>query len=885
MDQAFLLSKRMHTKRLSVGLSLSVPIIIVLLCGIVVGSSQTTTKELLLNIQSDQIQCQDAEFYPTYRAVDIKQTDTSLFATLQKESKGAETYGVSISTLKLFVYFNTQNSLRVLIRDADNQRWEPDDYPNPQLNKQKNYKFELNEYPFGFKVTRITDGEVIWDTMPLDDKNKFYYADQYLEIGTRLPDDPYIYGLGERVTSFRLDTNYTSYTLWTLAQDCPYDTGKDSRGRNMYGHHPVYLEMRNKKAHAVFMHNFNAMNAEFSPNWMSFKTTGGVIDIYLFIGPSAEEALEQYHSVIGYPVLPPYWAMGYHQCRWGYADLGSMSVVLDGYNNNELPLDVLWSDIDYMTDFWDFTLDYSRFPKEGFSLLLEKLHDQGKFYVPIVDAGVAATDYFAYNRGLEMNVFVRRNSNDTQPFVGLVWPGKAVFPDFFHPNASKYWDEMFDILYEDVEFDGIWLDMNEGSSFCDGECPGFYASPEKTLKLPYTPGNHSLEDQVLPLLAKHYGGPMYIEYNVHSLYSYMQVKETHFYLQEKFNSRPFILSRSTRAGQGKYGYHWLGDNYSTWDQLRYTVQGVLNFQIFGIPLVGADVCGFHNNTTPELCSRWLELGSFYTFFRNHNDIGAEGQELFVLGEDVMNIGRKMIRMRYSLHLYMYSLLFKAGYSGGSVLRPMFFEYPELIDLYENERQIMLGPAILIIPVLEENQRSVVGYIPNECRWYDYWTNLPVIERGYVDIDTPLDDINILIRGGYVIPFQNATSAMSLTEMRQKPIELLVALDCDLKAYGSFYIDDGLSHDTIEKNRYTRFDISVSPSGSTLIELHLTSQVRGYLNEFTHLNRIRFLGLETAPKEVKATRGKVISAVMEDSVLSLEVDISLTEEIVISLILK
>jgi alpha-glucosidase (family GH31 glycosyl hydrolase) len=885
MDQAFLLSKRMHTKRLSVGLSLSVPIIIVILCAIVVCASQTTTKNLSLKIASEESSCQDAESYPTYRAIDIKQTDTSLFATLQKEANGIEEFGSSISNLKLLVYFNTRDSLRILIRDADNQRWEPDDYPNPQLNVDRNYKFELNEYPFGFKVTRLSDGKVIWDTMTVDGKNRFYYADQYLEIGSRIPDIPYVYGLGERVTSFRLDTNYTSYTLWTLAQDCPYDTGKDYRGRNMYGHHPVYLEMRNGKAHAVFLHNFNAMETEFTPNWVSFKTVGGVIDLYLFMGPKPEDALEQYHSVIGYPQLPPYWAMGYHQCRWGYADLGSMSVVLDGYNNNGIPLDVLWSDIDYMTDFWDFTLDYSRFPKEGFSILLERLHSQGKFYVPIVDAGVAATDYFAYNRGLEMNVFIRRHANDTQPFVGLVWPGKAVFPDFFHPNASKYWSEMFEVLYEDVKFDGIWLDMNEGSSFCDGECPGFYASPAKSLKMPYTPGRHSLEDQVLPLLAKHYGGPMYIEYNVHSLYSYMQVKETHFYLKEKFNTRPFILSRSTRAGQGKYGFHWLGDNYSTWEQLRYTIQGVLNFQIFGIPLVGADVCGFHNNTTPELCSRWLEVGSFYTFFRNHNDIGAEGQELFVLGEDVMNVGRKMIRMRYSLHLYMYSLLFKASYSGGSVLRPMFFEYPNLIDMYENERQIMLGPAILVIPVLEENQRSVIGFIPDECRWYDYWTGMIFRERGYTELDTPLDDINILIRGGHVLPLLNSTSAMSLTEVRQKPIELLVALDCDFKASGTFYNDDGVSLETIEKKKYSKFEVKVSPSGSSLIELSLKGELRGYLGEFSTLNRIRFLGLEAVPKEIKSTRGRVVKAVFEEDVLVLDVEISLRDDFIVSLILK
>ena len=805
----------------------------------------------------------DSNFYPVYKGKEIQSNSTYYRADLTLVEANESCMGDPIKNLTFEVFFLSPSVARVMIKDANNQRWEPpNNYPYYLSEPSGEITLNVTMDPFSFELIRTQDGEPLWSTLnsPMP---QFYYADKYIEITSSLPPNPNVYGLGERVTSFRLNTNETYYTIWALAQDCPYDTGKGPRGRNMYGQHPVYLEIRNGSTHGVYFHNFNAMDVVFSQQKIAFKTVGGIVDLFVFKGPEAEKVLEDYHQIIGLPMLPPYWAMGYHQCRWGYKNLGMLWDVVTGYENHEIPLDVLWSDIDYMLSFYDFTLDYSRYSKEGMKALTSHLKDNNMFYVPIVDAGVSASDYFGKTQGNSMNVFVKRNYGSSENFIGQVWPGKALFVDFFHPNASDYWNSMLDVLYESLEFDGIWLDMNEASSFCDGTCPGFYNTSENKITLPYLPGHHSLEDQLFPLTAAHHPGPSYInhnpgpsyiDYNTHGLFGTMETKFTHNYLLDKFKTRPFVLSRSTNPGHGKYGFHWLGDNFATWDQLRYSIQGILSFQIYGIPMVGADTCGFHNSTTPELCSRWLELATFYTFMRNHNDIGAKPQELFALGDTVIEVGQKMIRLRYSLFVYMYSQVFKVAMKGGSVLKPMFFEFPNAKELYANQEQFMVGPALLVAPVLYENQRTVKVELPQGAVWYDYFTG-ERMESGTQVLDAPIDKVNVLIRGGYIVPVQDSEGAMTLKEMMSRSVKLVVALDEDQKAYGEYYLDDGLSPDTLESQKYTKVMVTAQAS-SEGVSFNVTSEVNNYTGNRTQITEAVVYGLKIPVKEV--TNGKVLS---------------------------
>lgn len=249
--------------------------------------------------------------------------------------------GPSLSFLAFSAYFNADDTLRVTITDANSTRWSPSDYPNPQAASAPLYQLQVVPSPFSFAVVRPSDSAVLFNSSSEDGSSSLYFADTYLELSSVLPPSPNIYGLGERVSSFKLDTNDTYYTLWNLAQDCIYDTGREARGRNMYGHHPFYLEMRQGVAHGVFLHNYNAMDVRFSERRLTYKVIGGQLDLMIFTGPRPEAVLQQYHKVIGLPALPPYWALGYHQCRWGYSSLSMLANVVAGYQANGLPLDVL----------------------------------------------------------------------------------------------------------------------------------------------------------------------------------------------------------------------------------------------------------------------------------------------------------------------------------------------------------------------------------------------------------------------------------------------------------------------------------------------------------------------------------------------------------------
>jgi alpha-glucosidase (family GH31 glycosyl hydrolase) len=663
---------------------------------------------------------------------------------------------------------------------------------------------------FAIKIFR-NDKECLLDTTGSD--NSLVFQSQYLKIGTWIPEEANIYGLGENVSSFRKDPSNSHITIFN--QDSPTIPSV-----NLYGAHPFYLEHREYKSHGVFLRNSHGMDIIMKQKHIYFKVIGGIFDFFLFAGPTPDNVIEQFTNVIGKPFLIPYWSLGFHQCRYGYKSIDEVSEVVQKYAEHDLPLETMWLDIDYMNQYENFTIDPISFPMQKMKAFVEKLHAKGQKIIPIVDPGIKIKQgSLFYEEGIKRDLFIKNAKGS--PFCGSVWPGFTHFPDFLHPETESYWENGLKSLHSQLQFDGLWLDMNEISSFCNGECSsdseattGREEIPKETLPSPkqhsplknppYTINNSGLaaplNTKTIDMDAVHYG-PV-LEYHIHNIYGYCEAKTTSKILKRLFHDkRPFLISRSTFSGSGAFTGHWTGDNFSDWDNLRSSIVSVLNFQLFGIPMVGSDICGFIGDADEELCVRWMQLGTFYPFSRNHNSLHSISQEPFRFPKAIP-IFRRFLNLRYALLPYWYTLFAQQAHEQGiPVFRPLFFEYPEDKETFGIEKQFLIGPSLLVSPCLEQGITELHAYFPS-----GYWFPLDFevynfidthsrccegIKGAWIELPVGLSDLPIHLKGGTTIPMSSTGKGFLTTEqVRTSPIDLHIAISPQGFSCGTFYLDDG-----------------------------------------------------------------------------------------------
>ena len=442
------------------------------------------------------------------------------------------------------------------------------------------------------------------------------------------------------------------------------------------------------------------------------------------VGSGPEDVVKQYHSIVGTPVLIPQWGLGWHQCRWGYNTTQALRDVVNNYNISNIPLDVIWSDIDYLDSYRDFTYDPVKFA--DLPDFINMQHASGRHYVPILDAGIArrpSGDYAAYNDGTANNAFITILTNNVtqSELIGQVWPNDAVYPDFLSTKGQDFWKKWLTTWHNNMQFDGIWEDMNEASDFCDGVCYREQVqSASVYAKLRYVPGDRYLATHGISLDGTHAGGVQ--EVDTHNLFGFSEVRTTSDWYTQIRKERPFIISRSTHAGQGKYGSHWLGDNQATTAHMGAQVLGIMMMNMFGITVSGADICGFGGNITALLCARWTVVGSFSPFSRNHNSWNTISQEPYVFNTTYegtltyTDIMKNAIRNRYHLVRYYYTQLYLVNQNGGTFYKPVLYEFPDDVNTYTIPHQynIMLGQSLklsVLTDKLEDDQGATTFYYP------------------------------------------------------------------------------------------------------------------------------------------------------------------------------
>ncbi|KAK9300498.1 hypothetical protein QLX08_006841 [Tetragonisca angustula] len=685
--------------------------------------------------------------------------------------------------------------LRIKICDPLKKRYEPpwplrtDFKPFSQKDINAKYKLDIDYTKPGFKVYRTLDDTVIFDS---SNAGGFIFADQLLQISTLLPSHN-IYGIGEHRTKLKLNTNWQLFTLFNKDQP-------PTENANLYGSHPFYFVIENSgKSHGFLFLNSNAMDVILQPTpAITFRTIGGIFDMYFFLGPTPADVIKQYSEIVGKPFLPPYWSLGFHLCRYGYGSLEKTKQVWNRTIAAEIPFDTQWNDLDYMDKNNDFTYNLNKF--KNLPQFVDEIHSRGMHYIPLIDAGVSGSEengtYLPYDEGIKKDIFIKDGATN-QPFVGKVWNLiSTVWPDFTNPKTQNYYLQMMSNMYRNFTYDGAWIDMNEPSNFYDGYKNG---CPKNKLDYPkYIPNviGNVLAKKTLCMNAKHYLG---VHYDLHNTYGTSQAIAMNYALTNIRQKRPFIISRSTWVGHGHYAGHWTGDVYSSWHDLKMSIPAILLMNFYQIPMIGADICGFDGNTTTTLCNRWMQLGAFYPFSRNHNSDDTIEQDPVAMGDLVIKSSKRALTIRYWLLPYLYTLFFRAHKFGETVARPLFFEYSNDSTTYDIDTQYLWGSCLMIIPVLEDNKTEISAYLPRGL-WYNFYTKESVFALGkYYTMNAPLDTIPLMIRGGFILPAQKP--ANTTTNSRKNNFELLITLDHMNEAKGELYWDDGDSLDSFEKKQF------------------------------------------------------------------------------------
>eukprot|EP01022_Parablepharisma_sp_SALTPOND_P008024 TRINITY_DN135087_c3_g1_i1.p1 TRINITY_DN135087_c3_g1~~TRINITY_DN135087_c3_g1_i1.p1 ORF type:complete len:1866 (+),score=156.31 TRINITY_DN135087_c3_g1_i1:1756-7353(+) len=687
-------------------------------------------------------------------------------------------------------------SLQIAMDDPAHKNWIVPDVVSDEVRRTVKSTMPLSEAgfrtsplhaPFAFEISSPEDSR---DFVLTSRHFPFVYIKNYMHLKFMV-NGRHLFGLGERIHSFELgDGIYSIFNNDATSEE----TGVPP-GNNMWGSHAFYLvHLHNPHNFAgVFFLNSNPMDIRIRHVGMQTQVEhlfiGGIIDAFFFQGGSAEEVIRNYHYVIGRPAPVPYWGFGYHQCRWGYRGTEHIQIVEQGFAQANIPIDALWIDKDYMEEERDFTLDRKRWallPK-----FVDLIHNKGIKFVALIDPALAIdSQYEAYREGLERNAFIM-SSFTKEPLVGISWPGYSVYIDFVQPGAIGFWEDCLQKFKSVVDFDGLWLDMNEPSNFCDGECPDelhykYYNFPLDFYDdLYYNPTHRPLEHNTISMEALHYGESHEPDFNYHNLYGFMQSRATARYFTMKIGKRPFILSSSTFPGSGRYVGHWLGDNYSAWRWMGLSLASVFNFQMFGIPFVGADICGFNGNTTISLCSRWMQLGAFYPMMRNHNSMFSMPQEPFIDAK-LTSVSKKAIRTRYTLARYLYTLHMRTVLHGGMYFKPVMFEFPTDDKTYSIlEETLMLGPALRMTPMLADKLSIIESYFPNHD-WYEFSTLKQVMTYNHsakygknLTLSASLDteQINIHIKGGSIFMVHSmaaAEASIRINQMQNYPVDLIVA---------------------------------------------------------------------------------------------------------------
>lgn len=533
----------------------------------------------------------------------------------------------------------------------------------------------------------------------------------------------------------------------------------------LYVSTPFFIGVRENKPYGIFLDNTNKSHFNFGTSnndkFYYFSAEAGDLNYYFIQGDTVAEIIQHYAQLTGTINMPPKWSLGFQQCRFSYYPDHEVKSVADTFRAKKIPADVIYFDIHYMKDYKAFTFDGERFPDP--KSLIEKLESQGFKVVVILDPGIATEKgYGTYDRGIERDVFVKYP--DGSKLEASVWPGNSHFTDFTKKEGRDWWaDELK--FYTDLGLEGFWNDMNEPA--CWGQ-------------------------DIPDMVEFDYEGQQVSHLKARNVYGFQMVRATYEGARKQMgNKRPFALTRAGFSGVQRYSAVWTGDNVAGDDHMLLGVRLVNSLGMTGIPVGGYDIGGFVDECSPALFSRWLAIASFAPFFRVHSMVNSRDSEPWAYGEEVEEITRNYINLRYQLMPYLYTAFYQAHKTGMPINRSLAVDYFEDHNIYDGNAQnaFTLGEWLLINPTVSTQEYAEI-YLP-KGKWYNYF-NDEVLEGGkHHVVHTAMEDLPVFAKEGAIITMQSLVQNTS--EQHDGELKLHI-YNGAVQSQQDLYEDDGQTFD-------------------------------------------------------------------------------------------
>jgi len=573
---------------------------------------------------------------------------------------------------------------------------------------------------------RVAIFDAVDGSLISEDESGFHWEENYdyggdiVKMSKAAPSGESYYGMGDKPVQSNLrGKRFENWATDSYAFERHTDP--------IYKTIPFYTALHEKKAYGIFFDNSFRSFFDFCHEQRqitSFWAQGGEMNYYFIYGPKMIDVVASYSDLTGTPELPPLWTLGFHQCKWSYYPESKVKEVARKFRELQIPCDAIYLDIDYMEGFRCFTWNKEYFPNP--KKMVQELLDDGFKTVAIIDPGIKIDeDYSVYKEGIENDYFCKRADG---PYMkGKVWPGECYFPDYTNPKVRKWWSGLFKELIDEIGVKGVWNDMNE---------PAVMEVPNKTF----------------PDDVRHdYDGNPCSHRKAHNIYGMQMAKATYEGLKKySYPKRPFVITRSAYSGTQRYTSTWTGDNIATWDHLWIANIQAQRMSLSGYSFVGSDIGGFAEQPTGELYTRWIQLGVFHPFCRAHSSGDHGHQEPWSFDEDVIDIVRKFIELRYTLLPYIYTAFWRYINEGVPIVKSLVLFDQDDPQTYDRNDEFIFGEKILVCPVMEPNAQGRRMYLPIG-NWYNFWNDEFVKGGKEVRVEADIDSMPIFIKEGAIIP--------------------------------------------------------------------------------------------------------------------------------------